>query len=263
VGGLGPRLHDDDGGLLHPRNVLRDFQIALDKANLPKVRLHDLRHTVATLLLHEGAHPKVVQELLGHANVAITLNTYSHATQDSIGKPPTCSRACSSSDRHHLPQGVDRHPEEPVPDPDARESFGPTGGLESASQLVGRRSPDTEELRRPGMVNSVTSVGGGRRSAGSSVSTNRRWSWVLIVILPNVVQSVANLLSSSSGPIDGPDISERCWRRPSIVRSTPNVTLGYLASITNVTLGLQRADGNVTIAGQSSVGVTEEAPQAI
>ena len=68
------------GGLLHPRNVLRDFQIALGKANLPKVRLHDLRHTVATLLLHEGAHPKVVQELLGHANVAITLNTYSHAT---------------------------------------------------------------------------------------------------------------------------------------------------------------------------------------
>jgi integrase len=68
------------GGLLHPRNVLRDFQIALDRANLPKVRLHDLRHTVATLLLHEGAHPKVVQELLGHANVAITLNTYSHAT---------------------------------------------------------------------------------------------------------------------------------------------------------------------------------------
>jgi integrase len=35
---------------------------------------------VATLLLHEGAHPKVVQELLGHANVAIMLNTYSHAT---------------------------------------------------------------------------------------------------------------------------------------------------------------------------------------
>lgn len=68
------------GGLLHPRNVLRDFQSALDRAKLPRVRLHDLRHTVATLLLHEGAHPKVVQELLGHANVAITLNTYSHAT---------------------------------------------------------------------------------------------------------------------------------------------------------------------------------------
>ncbi|MBF6558186.1 MAG: hypothetical protein IVW52_18935 [Acidimicrobiales bacterium] len=82
------------------------------------------------------------------------------------------------------------------------------------------------------------------------------------MILPDVVQSVANLLSSSSGPIDGPDISERCWRRPSIVRSnvTLNVTLGYLASITNVTLGLQWADGNVTLACQSSVGVTEEAP---
>jgi len=68
------------GGPLHPRNVLRDFQVALDRADVSRVRIHDLRHTVATLLLHEGAHPKVVQELLGHANVAITLNTYSHAT---------------------------------------------------------------------------------------------------------------------------------------------------------------------------------------
>jgi hypothetical protein len=85
---------------------------------------------------------------------------------------------------------------------------------------------------------------------------------VLIVILPNVVQSVANLLSSSSGPIDGPDISERCWRRPSIlqINVTLNVTLGYLASSTNVTFGIQRSDGNVTLPGQSSVGVTEEAP---
>ncbi len=46
------------------------------------------------------------------------------------------------------------------------------------------------------------------------------------------------------------------------INVTLNVTLGYLASITNVTLGLQRADGNVTLAGQSTVGVSEEAPQA-
>ena len=44
---------------------------------------------------------------------------------------------------------------------------------------------------------------------------------------------------------------------------TLNVTLGYLASSINVTLGLERADGNVTLAGQSSVGVTEEALQAM
>ena len=81
------------------------------------------------------------------------------------------------------------------------------------------------------------------------------------MILPNVVQSVANLLSSSSGPIDGPDISERCRHRLSIVRInvTLNVTLGYLASSTNVTLGLQRFGGNVTLPGRSPVDVTEEA----
>lgn len=48
------------------------------KANLPHIRFHDLRHTCTTLLLVKGTHPKFVQELLGHATVAITLDTYSH-----------------------------------------------------------------------------------------------------------------------------------------------------------------------------------------
>lgn len=48
-------------------------------AGLPeKTRFHDLRHTCATLLLCKGVHPKLVQELLGHSNVGITLDTYSH-----------------------------------------------------------------------------------------------------------------------------------------------------------------------------------------
>ena len=46
---------------------------------MPAIRFHDLRHTWATLALQAGVHPKVVQEILGHANIAITLNTYSHA----------------------------------------------------------------------------------------------------------------------------------------------------------------------------------------
>lgn len=51
----------------------------LERAELPKsTRFHDLRHTCATLLLCEGVHPKLVQELLGHATIAITLDTYSH-----------------------------------------------------------------------------------------------------------------------------------------------------------------------------------------
>ncbi len=44
----------------------------------PHKRFHDLRHTCATLLLTKGVHPKVVQELLGHSSISITLDTYSH-----------------------------------------------------------------------------------------------------------------------------------------------------------------------------------------
>jgi integrase len=50
----------------------------LRKAGLPECRFHDLRHTSATLLLAEGVHPKVVQERLGHSQISVTLDTYSH-----------------------------------------------------------------------------------------------------------------------------------------------------------------------------------------
>jgi integrase len=58
--------------------VNRNFKPLLKRARLPVIRLHDLRHTCATLLLVKGVHPKYVQELLGHANISITLDTYSH-----------------------------------------------------------------------------------------------------------------------------------------------------------------------------------------
>ena len=47
-------------------------------AGLPRVRFHDLRHTHASLLLAQGVHPKVVQERLGHSQVSVTLDIYSH-----------------------------------------------------------------------------------------------------------------------------------------------------------------------------------------
>ena len=64
----------------HPTNLQkRHFASLLKRAGLPAdTRFHDLRHTCATLLLGKGVHPKFVQELLGHANIAITLDTYSH-----------------------------------------------------------------------------------------------------------------------------------------------------------------------------------------
>jgi integrase len=69
----------EDGRPLHPREVTRAFSRYVLAAGLPVIRLHDLRHTHATLALAAGVHPKVVQERLGHANIAITLDTYSHA----------------------------------------------------------------------------------------------------------------------------------------------------------------------------------------
>jgi integrase len=78
----------DDNGLVFPnhgggpmnRSSLRGaFGRLLKRANLPETtRFHDLRHTCATLLLSQGVHPKFVQELLGHATISITLDTYSH-----------------------------------------------------------------------------------------------------------------------------------------------------------------------------------------
>ena len=61
-----------------PSNLYHNFKRLLKKAELPDIRFHDLRHTAATLMLQQGVHPKVVQERLGHSDISMTLNTYSH-----------------------------------------------------------------------------------------------------------------------------------------------------------------------------------------
>jgi integrase len=66
------------GTFVDERNLRREFQIVLDAAKLPHMRIHDLRHTCASLLLAQGVHIKVVQEILGHSHVSLTLDTYSH-----------------------------------------------------------------------------------------------------------------------------------------------------------------------------------------
>ena len=57
----------------------RSYWPLLKRAGLPHVRFHDLRHSAATLLFSLGVHPKIVQELLGHSQIGLTLDTYSHA----------------------------------------------------------------------------------------------------------------------------------------------------------------------------------------
>src|SRR5215204_1218008 len=67
------------GTIINPSNLRnRSFGPLLKRAGLPQIRFHDLRHTCATLLLSKNVNPKVVSEMLGHATIAITLDTYSH-----------------------------------------------------------------------------------------------------------------------------------------------------------------------------------------
>ena len=63
---------------MDPAKVTNAFAQVMKDAGIPGLRLHDLRHTHASLMLRAGVHPKVVSERLGHAIVHITLDTYSH-----------------------------------------------------------------------------------------------------------------------------------------------------------------------------------------
>lgn len=73
---------DTIGGIMIPHNLAkRSFKRYLTRAGLPRsIRFHDLRHTAATHLLARGVHPKVVSEMLGHADISITLRVYAHIT---------------------------------------------------------------------------------------------------------------------------------------------------------------------------------------
>lgn len=66
------------GKPINPRNLLRTFNNLVTKANLPKIRFHDLRHTHASLMLQQGENIKLISERLGHSSVKITLDIYSH-----------------------------------------------------------------------------------------------------------------------------------------------------------------------------------------
>lgn len=72
----------NNGEPLFERNVNHEFKAILKAAGLPDIRLYDLRHSCATLLLAAGENPKVVSERLGHASITLTLDTYSHVLPD-------------------------------------------------------------------------------------------------------------------------------------------------------------------------------------
>ena len=72
--------HMENGKPLTPNNVTRAWTSIAKKAKLKHIRLHDARHSHASLMLKQGVHPKIVQERLGHSSIQITLDTYSHVT---------------------------------------------------------------------------------------------------------------------------------------------------------------------------------------
>jgi integrase len=82
---LGIVLADDDlifstleGKPLCPNTITRAWVMLAARAGVKVIRLHDARHTHASIMLKQGIHPKIVQERLGHSSIQITLDTYSH-----------------------------------------------------------------------------------------------------------------------------------------------------------------------------------------
>jgi integrase len=72
----------EDGTAWHPDRISKLFERAVSASGLPRIRLHDLRHTHATLALEASISPRLVADRLGHSTVAFTLDVYSHCIPD-------------------------------------------------------------------------------------------------------------------------------------------------------------------------------------
>ena len=78
LGGHGKLMRYEDGRPVHADSITRRFNRLVDKAGVRRIRLHDVRHTYATLLLDVGVQPKIVSDRMGHANMSVTFQIYGH-----------------------------------------------------------------------------------------------------------------------------------------------------------------------------------------
>lgn len=83
---LGMVFSRPNGDYISPREFLRQYQKLLSKAGLERKRFHDLRHTVASLLINANENPKVIQQLLGHSTISTTLDIYAHVMGETMNK---------------------------------------------------------------------------------------------------------------------------------------------------------------------------------
>jgi integrase len=100
----------EDGTELHPATVTARFHRLVRDADLPPVRLHDLRHGAATLALAGGTHLKVVSEMLGHSSIGITADTYTSVL-------PEVARAAAEAVARLVPRALRRDPAGPISAP--------------------------------------------------------------------------------------------------------------------------------------------------
>jgi integrase len=68
------------GERIHPDTLTRRFNRLVDRAGVPRIRLHDVRHTYATMAMDAGVNPKLLSDRIGHANELVTLQIYTHRT---------------------------------------------------------------------------------------------------------------------------------------------------------------------------------------
>lgn len=71
------------GAPVEPRNLARVFDLLCERSEVRRIRLHDTRHTCASLLAAAGTHPRTFMAILGHSQIGVTMNVYTHvATED-------------------------------------------------------------------------------------------------------------------------------------------------------------------------------------
>ncbi len=70
----------ETGTPIHPGNLLRNFKKAIEKANVPAIRFHDLRHSFSSWLIEEGQELVVISRMLGHSSISVTADIYAHIT---------------------------------------------------------------------------------------------------------------------------------------------------------------------------------------
>jgi integrase len=104
-GSSGLVFRSQKGTFLNPSNIVnRSFKPLIARTGLSPIAFKDLRHTAASLLLRLGIHPKQVQEMLGHKDIRLTMNTYSHITPDM--QDTIVSAMNSALNRSQKPQSI-------------------------------------------------------------------------------------------------------------------------------------------------------------